>query len=167
LNAPRWIRSLIARRTPDYLFRRNVVGPTSVVVARRSMYPRFDPELTWLIDVDAYYRLFTQARSIRFSGAATVASVLNRTDSITASLRPDLKKRCRQELAYLARKHPDVRLLSLLSGEKAKARAFRTLETLSWAGFKASSLLVSAMRPPPIARSAARLTLRGVDRGEA
>lgn len=148
------LRLLVARRFPEYLFTRNVIGPTSAVVARRSLYPRFDGALRWLVDVDAYYRLLRAARAVSLSETA-VASIVGRTDSITASLGRDLGELRDRERRYLATKYPALRLLAMTVGTSLGHRAARVLESAAWASYRAASR--SLARLPGCQRS---------DRGE-
>jgi glycosyltransferase involved in cell wall biosynthesis len=85
-HLPTWLRAFVVNRFPQYLFRRNVIGPTSAMVIRRMLYPRFDERLRWLIDVDVYVRLFRVTKRLRFCPQIRVGSILGRADSITAGL---------------------------------------------------------------------------------
>ena len=137
LHVPNRIRSEVVRHATRYLFARNVIGPPSVIVVRRAIYPRFDQRLQWMIDVDVYVRLLSHGSRVCFSDAVTVATSLNRSGSITESLRLSLGKVRRQELAYLREKYPNDTVLALLAGTELRARLARGIETALWLAFKA------------------------------
>ena len=108
-HLPGMIRKLVLKYLPAYLFKRNVVGPASCLIARRELYPRFDERLRWLVDVDAYFRLRQSTASWRVCGDLIIGSTLGRKDSITASIKGELKDLDAQERIYLSLKHPAAR----------------------------------------------------------
>lgn len=105
-HVPNVIRSWVVRHAPAYLFRRNVIGPTSALIVRRSLYPKFDDKLRWLIDVDAYFRLRRSTARWRICKHLQIGSLLGRGDSITASMGAGISEIQRQEQVYLVQKHP-------------------------------------------------------------
>ena len=109
-HVPGIIRNLVLKYFPAYLFKRNVVGPASCLIARRALYPRFDERLRWLVDVDAYFRLRQATGLWRVSDDLKIGSALGRKDSITASIKDDLKDLDARERVYLSQKHPVVRV---------------------------------------------------------
>ena len=58
-HVPNWLRRVVAFSRPGFLWYRNAFGPTAAMVVRRERYPRFDPALRWLVDVDLYTRVLT------------------------------------------------------------------------------------------------------------
>lgn len=128
-HVPNLLRSWVARHVPAYLFRRNVIGPASALIVRRSLYPRFDDKLRWLIDVDAYFRLRQSTASWRVCGDLKIGSTLGRKDSITASIKDELKDLDAQERAYLVQKHPTAGLWLRADAH----RWARAAETVLWA----------------------------------
>ncbi len=44
-------------REPAVLFARNIVGPPSAVLYKRSLPVRFDPAIKWVVDIDFYIRV--------------------------------------------------------------------------------------------------------------
>lgn len=94
---------------PQYLFKRNVVGSPSCLIARRALYPRFDERLRWLVDVDVYYRLRIATGHWCVCDELKMGSTIGRKDSITASIKGELKTLDAQERIYLSHKHPQVR----------------------------------------------------------
>jgi glycosyltransferase involved in cell wall biosynthesis len=109
-HLPKMIRILVLKYFPSYFFRRNVVGPASCLIVRRTLYPRFDKRLRWLVDVDAYYRLRLATGRWCVSEELKIGSILGRNDSITASIKDDLKDLDAQERAYLTQKHLGVKV---------------------------------------------------------
>lgn len=109
-HMPGLIRKLALKHFPTYLFRRNVVGPTSCLIVRRDLYPRFDERLCWLVDVDAYFRLRKTTARWCFCKHLKIGSMLGRKDSITASIKDKLRDLDRQERIYLNQKHPEARV---------------------------------------------------------
>jgi glycosyltransferase involved in cell wall biosynthesis len=45
------------KKDPYRLFASNVIGPPSVVLFRKNMHERYDPNLKWLVDLEAYIRM--------------------------------------------------------------------------------------------------------------
>lgn len=109
-HLPEMIRKLVLKHLPSYLFKRNVVGPVSCLIAQRALYPRFDERLRWLVDVDAYFRLRQSTDRWRVCGELKIGSTLGRKDSITASIKGELKDIDAQERVYLSQKHPVARV---------------------------------------------------------
>jgi glycosyltransferase involved in cell wall biosynthesis len=100
-HAPSWLRNLSAKYFPEYLFRRNVIGPISTLIIRRKIFPHFDSNLQWMVDVDLYVRLFLKKPKIKFNPSIRIGSSLDRTKSITSSISHNLDKIEKVELHYL------------------------------------------------------------------
>ena len=109
-HMPQLIQSLILRYWPSYLFRRNVIGPTSCVVALRELYPAFDESLCWLVDVDLYWRLYSKKYNFEISKNLQVASTINRDKSITHSLGDQIGVILKTELRYMSKKYPQCHI---------------------------------------------------------
>lgn len=105
-HLPKIIRSLVVKYYPSYLFRRNVIGPTSCLIVRRELYPRFDECLRWLVDVEAYFRLRLKTERWRFCNSLKIGSALGRNESITSSIKDELRQIDASERSYLRRKYP-------------------------------------------------------------
>lgn len=131
-HVPTWMRQQIVHCFPNYLFRRNVVGPISVLVVRRSLFPRFDKCLLWLVDVELYVRLRTITNRWRICPELQVGSLLGRSDSITASISSNIDRLHIQELAYLDSKYPSAAMW-VRSGT---GNYFRALEATVWFAFR-------------------------------
>jgi hypothetical protein len=147
LHVPDWLRELVVRRAPGYLFRRNVIGPLSVVVARRAVYPRFDASLRWLIDVDACYRLLRSAGSVRFCRSMAIGSMGTRRGSITAGLGERVSSIAREERRALRVTHGSgIAGLKLDSGWP---RALGWVEGVAWLVFRALTRGTARLLPSP------------------
>ena len=103
-HVPLFLKKLIINHFPSYFFKRNIVGPTSCLIVRRSMFPRFDASLRWLVDVDAYFRLRNTTPNWLILKDLKIASTLGRNDSITASIKDNLTQLDRRERVYLSQK---------------------------------------------------------------
>jgi len=148
-HVPQWLRSIVVRHAPGYLMWRNVLGAPSVIVARHALYPRYDRSLKWMVDVEAYVRLFDGRPSIDFEPRLAVASVQGRGDSITAALAPELGSVERAERAALLARSPSRRALRWLAGTDATARAVRVLERGAWSAFRAVQRISQRLLPSP------------------
>jgi len=153
-HMPIWLRTLVVNRFPQYLFQRNVIGPTSTLVVRRTLFPRFDTRLKWFIDIDLYVRLFKVAKKIRLCPEIKIGSVLDRAESITAGLQPSMPQIVREERAYLR----DVHQTTSLWLEPLKCRlSFRSMilicETVCWNSVRGIGRIKAAFCFGPVPRS--------------
>ena len=92
-------------KVPILFFCVNVIGPPSCIIHRRDLRLLYDEKLSWLVDVNYYYSLFTL---IRFSDVIFLSSrkfkiIGDQTfvDTLTASLSGSLKDLRMAEVAYL------------------------------------------------------------------
>lgn len=106
IHLPYLIQALTLKYFPSYLFRRNVIGAVSCLVIRKDIYPRFDESLRWLIDVDMYWNLFSGGANFKISKNLKIASIVNRSSSITTALSKNLVDIRYKELSYLSQKYP-------------------------------------------------------------
>jgi glycosyltransferase involved in cell wall biosynthesis len=102
---PDYIRSWLLLNFPHYLARRNFVGPSATFVVRRTLCPRFDESLRWLVDVDFYLNAL-QRSGVRGLSKFCIVSEVDRRQSITRSLGGDLAALHVRELAIVAARHP-------------------------------------------------------------
>lgn len=109
-HVPSWLRRLVPRHWPGYLFRRNVVGPTATLVIRSHIAPRFDPNLQWLIDVDFYMRLCKSRYRWAEATEICIGSVQRREGTITVALSEGLAEIDAAERKVLAKRYPEARL---------------------------------------------------------
>ena len=101
-HAPNWLRRGVVKYAPSYLFRRNVIGPTATLIIRRKVAFHFNIKLSWLVDVDFYYRIFSSGVVWRARTNILVGSVQRNSGSITATLKPDLDRIYQEEKNILS-----------------------------------------------------------------
>lgn len=131
------IRDWLLRHAPIYLLRRNIIGPTGMLVVRRSLYPRFDLRLIWLVDVDLYVRLFcSKARWISCHNVF-MRSEQERTSSLTKGLGSSIGGIYKAELEYLQNRmgSRDIWIGPYL-GESMGRKLIRFLEALIWYSYR-------------------------------
>jgi glycosyltransferase involved in cell wall biosynthesis len=137
LHLPRFIQTFVVNFFPSYLFRRNVIGSASCLIIRRDLYPKFDENLRWLVDVDMYWRLLSARKNLVIEPDLQIASISNRQSSITQSMASELHEVLISELDYLNQKYPN-------SSVWLVPKLHRTLfmgETILWGAFKSTYLL--------------------------
>jgi glycosyltransferase involved in cell wall biosynthesis len=127
-HVPFWLKTFVIKYFPNYLFRRNVIGPTSSLLVRRTMFPKFDLNLRWLVDVELYVRLRNNTSLWIFSDKIQIGSLYGRSDSITAKLGLERKAVLDFERAYLAKLYPTASIW--LSNETGYI--IRFFETFVW-----------------------------------
>ena len=143
------IRSFIAKRMPFYLFRRNVIGPPSVLVVRQGLFAGYDAKLKWLVDVEGYFHfLKSRSRRLFFSRLMMVSST-GLPGAISTSIRDNIEEITEAELAYIETKYPEMKSRALSSFPRT---AYALSEKIVWAMIRATSLLCRIiMRPPTYA----------------
>lgn len=102
-HVPSFIKSLLLKCHPVYLYRRNYIGPSATVVCRTKSYPRFDERLIWFVDTDLYVHIFLKSRKYMYLPNIKVGSLQGRTDSITAKISSSIKLIKAREISYLAK----------------------------------------------------------------
>ncbi len=103
-HVPSILRSAVLKFFPSYLMKRNVIGPSSCLIVRRALYTKYDNNLKWLVDVDNYYRLRMLSPKWRVDRTIQIGSTLGRDDSITASIKSELKELNQKEREYVSNK---------------------------------------------------------------
>ncbi|AUJ65722.1 hypothetical protein B9057_15055 (plasmid) [Aestuarium zhoushanense] len=131
-HVPSWVRCWVPRRAPNYLFRRNVIGPTGTLIIRRDCAPRFDPDLRWLIDVDFYRRLIDRTSKWAVATDIRIASVQRNVGTITAHLSDHLTEIDTAERKVLAERYPKAKLWL----QASLGARLLWIETLAWAVLK-------------------------------
>jgi hypothetical protein len=146
-HLPMTLRTAVARHAPDYLLRRNVIGPTSALVVRRTIYPRFQRALQWKVDVEAYARLFASlSGAVLAAPDLAIGSLLNRSASITATLKDGLAQRERDEHRWM-REQQGLQtpwLADPRTGPLA-TRLRLQIENLAWLSWRALSRLPAVL----------------------
>ncbi len=143
-HVPLWLRDWVIRRTPGYLFRRNVIGPTAALVVRRSLYPRFNPALRWLIDVELYVRLRQATSNWQSTPKLRIGSVQDTHQSLTASLRNELKEVDAAERELL---RPDFPQAAAWLGA-GRSALLRLVEEGLWKAFRIVQAIAARIVPP-------------------
>jgi glycosyltransferase involved in cell wall biosynthesis len=141
VHLPRIIQLVTLKYFPSYLFRRNVIGPTSCLVIRRELYPRFDENLRWLVDVDMYWRLLKSTKNFSIDRDLKIASFSNRKNSITKSIASEVIEIRESELNYLREKFSNA---SVWLNPGAHCLLF-ICETFLWGIFKGIYLIYSCI----------------------
>lgn len=135
-HAPSWLRNLSAKYFPGYLFRRNIIGPVSTMVVRRSIFPRFDEKLQWLVDVELYVRLFKKRVNIKTVHDIQIGTAPDRSHSITASLGNKVFRIKQRELEYLRDLYGDVFWIKRFNWKNPVRLLLYLIESLLWFNFK-------------------------------
>lgn len=160
-HLPTWLRKLVVSSFPQYLYRRNVVGPTASLVIRRTLYPRFDVRLKWLVDVDVYVELFKQAPKILVCPEIGIGSILHRSDSITARLGSSIPRILDEERTYLrTSRGTDGNWLGPHPEEPLLHKVWRGLETTAWCVLRVWTRLLSFLHLYPMSRSLVQQALQ-------
>jgi len=142
-HMPRWLRDWVIHYAPGYLFRRNVIGPTAALVVRRSLYPRFNLALRWLIDVELYVRLRRITSDWKSIPGLQVASIQDTHRTLTADLKNDLKSVDKRERKLLRSTFPEA--AHWLGSPPAWP--LRVVEAIIWKIFRLCRHLVACISP--------------------
>jgi glycosyltransferase involved in cell wall biosynthesis len=160
-HVPTWLRALVVKHFPHYLFRRNVIGPTSALVVRRSLYPRFDERLRWLIDVDAYVRLLKVTKRLRVCPKIQIGSMLERSDSLTTGLGSSIPQIEREERVYLEGVHHTTSLwLGPVRNEPILHSMLRACEAVCWNLMRGLTRIMAMFCTGPVPRSVVHLAMK-------
>ena len=76
-------------RSPATIFAANIVGAPSVTIYRRSVGLDYDAAMTWLVDVDFYYRIIRRHPEVVFSIQPLILTVKNAEHQVTEQVRAD------------------------------------------------------------------------------
>lgn len=92
-------------RFPSLLFSCNAFGPPSVFVVRKNIYEKFESELSWLVDVEWYFRILVKRPKVKILNDTdfVIISNLNYGNSITKNL--ELKSVQPKEQQFIMNKH--------------------------------------------------------------
>jgi len=162
-HLPMWIRGLVTNRFPGYLFRRNVIGPTSVLVIRRLLYPKFDVRLQWFIDVDMYVRLLKATNRVKACPEIKIGSLSNRSGTITKRLGSSIPKIARKERAYLMPIHGyDNLWLGPMPNRHIITRFLYIAEVFFWGLLRIWTRLTAYIHPDPVPRALVKEIMKGL-----
>jgi glycosyltransferase involved in cell wall biosynthesis len=132
IHLPHFFQKLIVTYFPTYLFRRNVFGPTSCLVIRRNIYPIFDENLRWFVDIDMYWRLLASTKSFFVVKDLKIGSISNRKNSITQSIASEVAEIRNAELNYLRKKYSNASIWL----DPKKHLVISEAESMLWRIFK-------------------------------
>lgn len=107
-HLPIWIKKLVIKKFPKYLFQRNVIGPASTIVMKKELYAHFDENLKWLLDVDSYYRSLLNSRKIEFLKNLNIVSVVNKSTTLTSEIINEITAIEKNERIYLSKKYTNI-----------------------------------------------------------
>lgn len=126
------ISKLILGKLPEYLFKRNFIGPTACLVISKEVDLRFDEKLKWLVDVDFYYRVFQKIGKdfIKFL-PIFMRSEGRRDESISSSIKHEVEMIRKREIDYLSTKY-SKKIIWLNEENNIK----RLIEIFVWACLK-------------------------------
>lgn len=94
---------------PEILFAINIIGPTACVIFKKEKLVLFDEQLSWLVDVEWYYRLLKNS-NLGFYPEAYINSIYGHANQISMKL--DTKRVENSEINYLAKR---VKKYSIIS----------------------------------------------------
>lgn len=158
-----WLQRLVITHFPQYLFRRNVIGPTAALVVRRLMYPRFNARLQWLIDVDLYVRLLKMPVHVWFCPAIKIGSMLGGADSITAGLGPSIPQLAAEERIYLMELRQSSSIwLGPSANEKVSRSILRFGEAVCWKLMRGFGRIRAAFCFGPVPRQVAQQAIKSL-----
>lgn len=131
-HLPRVIRRFVLKYIPEYMLKRNIIGPASCLVVRRELYPLYDDKMMWLVDVDAYFRLRQSTSRWYVCNDLKIGSAFKRDESITTSIKDEVKGIQSVERKMLMDKYPYAGVW--LDSEKNKIRYH--IENAAWTAMR-------------------------------
>ena len=84
------LRFLLHLLPKEYILKRNYLGPPSSLVIKNIKVPLFDSNLSWLVDVDFYYRILRN-RKIIFSENLDIKSETEHKYSLSYRIKKNIK----------------------------------------------------------------------------
>jgi glycosyltransferase involved in cell wall biosynthesis len=108
-HIPQVLQRWLIQFSPSYLFKRNIIGPTSTLVVKRELYPHFNNNLKWLVDVDAFYRLTKLISKWCYLSDVKIISMQQRSNSITKNIQAEIKTLKYDECHYLISQYPEAK----------------------------------------------------------
>lgn len=109
-HVPKLLRQWLFLNFPNYIFRRNLIGPMSCMIVRRSIAPTFNENLSWLVDVEAYRRLFCRSSNWSFVNGPIIYSFQGEHQSITTSISRRLVEIDQLEREIIQKKYPNIKI---------------------------------------------------------
>lgn len=94
----RCIKQKLLKGIPSLLYFYNFIGPVSCLCIKKELVTTFNEKLTWLVDVDFYYRLFVGTQQI-FYCSSVVQSMHGHEGQISKNI--DVLKRHKEDMRVL------------------------------------------------------------------
>lgn len=91
-HVPEELRRLVINKFPNYLFRRNLVGPCACLIFKKDLRVSFDDRLMWYVDVEFYQKIFMAAGSKEFLDSVCIYSFYRGDGTITSQIDNKLKE---------------------------------------------------------------------------
>ena len=88
---PSFLQRFLIKYFLTYIFRRNFIGPVSCIIVRTGLYPKFNINLNWFVDVSLYYELLKKNYKVVFLDNLNMFSIQNEHYTISKSLKHNLK----------------------------------------------------------------------------
>lgn len=107
-HLPFFLKSLVIKKFQAYIFRQNVIGPTSTLVAKKYLYAKFDENLKWLLDVDSYYQTLKISTDIKTYKNLSMLSIQENNETLTAQLGDEIEQTEKRERKYLNSKYKNI-----------------------------------------------------------
>ena len=82
------IRFFVLNYIPSFLFFYNFIGPVSCVIFKNDKMIFFNIDMKWLVDVEWYYRLFSN-KKIKYFNQSKIYSILAHDEKITNNINPE------------------------------------------------------------------------------
>lgn len=97
-NLPHYMKEKLLKTMPSLLYFYNFIGPVSCLCIKKELVMAFNKKLTWLVDVDFYYRLFASTHLISYCDNI-VQSIHGHEGQISQNI--DILKRHKEDVNIL------------------------------------------------------------------
>jgi len=115
IHRPQQTQIDLLREQPWALQFANIIGAPSATIFRKSSNLKFDTELQWVVDIDAYLRLLKTPPQFEYFSETLVCTSANGAHQLTHKFNNDVVARVREHL-YLYEKHIPTTVLGRKSG---------------------------------------------------
>ncbi|MBI51985.1 MAG: hypothetical protein CL779_02045 [Chloroflexi bacterium] len=140
-HMPDYMTSFILDKLPQYLFRRNLIGSPSNIVVKKTKALQFNSELSWLVDVDWFYRQLLEIDNWFFCKDLIILSNQNNQGSITKSMRSQIPEIRMKELHTLSKNYKELGIFKLLIPNTFIGIVLFSIEQFLWASFRGIRLV--------------------------
>ena len=111
-QSSRWLSHLTKKficRHPEWLFLQNAIGPTACIAFKNLQQQPFNPKLSWLVDIEWYYRLL-KGKRVSICKRCKIQSTHGHAGQISQQL--EIMQAFCQDKAIICQTHGnDVRLM--------------------------------------------------------